>query len=193
MRFSEYRRLVSSDLYRMTGKVRLRLFLRHLFHGETYAYIFWLRTCRFARKNGILGYTVYPIAKLMLRRLRFKLGISIHPSTQIGSGLLILHHGGIVLNHQCVIGDNCTLCHGAGLGLTIPESSHEPLTLGSNVFIGPGAFLREGITIGNNVLIGANSVVAKDVPDNAVIVGNPGRILSFKGAAEYIRNADYDF
>ena len=36
------------------------------------------------------------------------------------------------------------------------------------------------ITIGNNVTIGAGAVVVKDVPDNAVVVGNPARIIKYK-------------
>ena len=43
--------------------------------------------------------------------------------------------------------------------------------------IGLGANLIQGITIGENAIIGAGSVVLKDVPANAVVVGNPGRII----------------
>ena len=36
------------------------------------------------------------------------------------------------------------------------------------------------ITVGNNVTIGAGAVVVKDVPDNAVVVGNPARVIKYK-------------
>lgn len=43
--------------------------------------------------------------------------------------------------------------------------------------IGSGATLLCGITIGENALIGAGSVVTKDVPDNAIVAGNPARVI----------------
>lgn len=46
--------------------------------------------------------------------------------------------------------------------------------------LGGGSFLFNAITIGNNVEIGANSVVNKDVPDNAIVAGAPAKILRFK-------------
>ena len=49
--------------------------------------------------------------------------------------------------------------------------------IGNNVTIYAGACVSGGITIGDNVVIGANAVVTKDVPDNAVVVGNPARII----------------
>ena len=36
--------------------------------------------------------------------------------------------------------------------------------------------------MGNNVMVGAGAVVDKDVPDNAVVVGNPAKVVSFEGA-----------
>jgi len=60
--------------------------------------------------------------------------------------------------------------------------------IGDNVYIAPGAKLIGGITIGNNVAIGANSVVTKSIPDNAVVVGIPGEVISYKGSENYVIN-----
>ncbi len=60
------------------------------------------------------------------------------------------------------------------------------------MFIGPGALVIGKIRIGNNVAIGGNAVVSKDIPDNAVVVGNPGSIVSYYGSQEYINRIDYD-
>jgi len=46
--------------------------------------------------------------------------------------------------------------------------------------------------VGNNVAIGANCVVLEDVPDNAVVVGVPGRIVSYNGSQDYVNKTDYD-
>jgi serine O-acetyltransferase len=58
--------------------------------------------------------------------------------------------------------------------------------LGDRVFVGPGACLFGSITIGNDVAIGANAVVTKDLPDNAVAVGVPAKIVSYKGSQDFI-------
>jgi serine O-acetyltransferase len=55
-------------------------------------------------------------------------------------------------------------------------------TIGNDVYIAPGARLFGKIAIGNNVKIGANAVIHRDIPDNAVVVLDPGyKIISYKG------------
>jgi serine O-acetyltransferase len=58
--------------------------------------------------------------------------------------------------------------------------------IGNRVFIGPGAKIFGPIKIGDDVEIGANSVVTKDVPDRAVVIGIPAQIVNFNGSEEYI-------
>ena len=50
-------------------------------------------------------------------------------------------------------------------------------TIGNDVWIGQGARILPGATVGNGVIIGAGAVVGGDVPDYAVVVGNPGRVI----------------
>lgn len=45
--------------------------------------------------------------------------------------------------------------------------------------------------IGNNVAIGANCVVTKDIPDNSVVVGIPGKVISSAGSEGYVNRIDY--
>ncbi|MGN0282525.1 MAG: hypothetical protein ACI4B3_09525 [Prevotella sp.] len=52
--------------------------------------------------------------------------------------------------------------------------------IGNKVTCGCHVAIIGEITIGNNVIIGAGSVVVKDVPDNAVVVGNPTRVIKYK-------------
>jgi carbonic anhydrase/acetyltransferase-like protein (isoleucine patch superfamily) len=59
----------------------------------------------------------------------------------------------------------------------------KPIVVGNNVYIGNNTTILPGVHIGNNVVIGAGSVVARDIPDNTVAVGNPARVI--KTADEY--------
>ena len=85
--------------------------------------------------------------------------------------------GGSIINSKAKIGTNLTIYPGTIVGRT--GDGGVP-TIGDNVFIGGGAKIFGGIKVGNNVTIAANSVVVKDVPDNAVVGGIPAKIIKFK-------------
>lgn len=53
-----------------------------------------------------------------------------------------------------------------------------PIQVGSHVFIGVNTIVMPGVKIGSNVVIGAGSVVTKDIPDNAVAIGVPAKVVS---------------
>ena len=192
MRYSEYKYLVLSDLYRITGNVKFTALVRHILRGATYKYNFWMRTCYYAEHTPLLKYTIYPLARIMLHHLSYKLGVSIAPFTRIGSGFYIGHFGGIVINRASVIGKNCNISHGVTLAQGNRGQNTGAPTLGDNVYIAPGAKIVGAVKIGNNVAIGANCVVTKDIPDNSVVVGIPGRVISQKGAKGYINRIDYE-
>lgn len=192
MSYKEYKFLVYSDLYRIAGRVTIAYLVKSLFFGETFPYNFWLRTCSYTKNNRLLRYCAYPFAKFFLRRLTFKLGISISPETRIGSGFYIGHFGGIVVNSKSEIGKNCNISHGVTLGRANRGRHIGYPILGDNVYIGPGAKIIGAVRVGNNVAIGANCVVTKDIPDNSVVVGVPGKVISEEGSTGYINRIDYE-
>lgn len=55
--------------------------------------------------------------------------------------------------------------------------SARPITIGNNVWIGAQSIILPGVTIGDNSVIGAGSVVTKDIPANAIAVGNPCKVI----------------
>lgn len=61
-----------------------------------------------------------------------------------------------------------------------------PTVVGHDVWIGLRAIIMSGVTIGNGAVIGAGSIVTKDVPPYAVVVGNPARILKYRFSDEVI-------
>jgi serine O-acetyltransferase len=190
--FAEYKYLVLSDLYRITGRIKLSILIRNILFGESFKYIFWMRTSCFTRETTWLKYSIYPIALLFLQHYTYKFGIQISTSVAIGSGFYIGHFGCIFVYPLCKIGKNCNLSQGVTLGKANRGKKQGFPVIGDNVYIGPGAKLVGAVKVGNNVAIGANCVVTRDVPDNAVVVGIPGRVISFDGSEGYVCNTDYE-
>ena len=81
-----------------------------------------------------------------------------------------------------IIGKNCNISHQVTLGASNCGQKKGVPTIGDNVFIGPGAKMFGNINIGNNVAIGANCVVTKDIPENGIVIGVPGEIISWDGS-----------
>ena len=112
---------------------------------------------------------------------RLLTGIEIHPAAQIGRRLFIDHGMGVVIGETSVIGDDVTLYQSVTLGGTGKEKSKRHPTIGNGVVIGAGARVLGNIRVGDNSRVGAGSVVLRDVPDNATIVGVPGHIVLRSG------------
>jgi serine O-acetyltransferase len=192
MKYTEYRYLILSDLYRITGNTKLSALIREVLFGGAYKYNFWMRTCRYTRENAVLKFSFHLIGRLMLRRYTYKLGISIPSTIEIGSGFYIGHFGCIFVNDDSRIGKNCNISQGVTLGQANRGRNKGSPTIGDNVYIGPGAKIVGAVKVGNNVAIGANCVVTKDVPDHAVVVGVPGKVISYEGSEGYINRTDYE-
>lgn len=56
-----------------------------------------------------------------------------------------------------------------------------PIIIGDDVWIGTGAVITKGVKIGNGAVIGVNSLITKDVPENAIVAGNPAKVIKFRG------------
>ncbi len=108
---------------------------------------------------------------------RFFTGIEIHPGAQIGEKFFIDHGMGVVIGETAEIGNNVTLYHGVTLGGVTWDKVKRHPTVEDNVVIGSGAKVLGPFTVGKDSKIGSNSVVVKEVPENASVVGIPGRVV----------------
>ncbi|UTI62966.1 serine O-acetyltransferase [Paraconexibacter antarcticus] len=118
-------------------------------------------------------------------------GVEIHPAARIGDGLFIDHGMGVVIGETAEIGANVTLYQGVTLGGTGFATGKRHPTVQDNVTIGSGAKLLGPITVGHGAKIGANTVVIKDVPPNATVVGNPGHPVRVDGRRPEGPDADW--
>ena len=69
----------------------------------------------------------------------------------------------------------------------------KPITIGNNCFIGAGSILLPGTTIGDNCIVGSHSVVKGNIPENSIVVGNPGKIIAktTEWATRHLEQNDY--
>tara|TARA_B100000686_G_scaffold171472_1_gene178715 strand:- start:535 stop:1107 length:573 start_codon:yes stop_codon:yes gene_type:complete len=122
------------------------------------------------------------VARIISQFSRFLTGIEIHPNAKIGKNLFIDHGMGVVIGETSDIGDNVTIYHGVTLGGISPSINSNAQrdikrhpTLKDNVVVGSGAQVLGPVVVEKNAKIGSNTVVTKDVSENAVMVGIPAK------------------
>ena len=127
--------------------------------------------------HWLWGKNWHMLARIVSQYARWLTGIEIHPGATIGRRLFIDHGSGVVIGETAEIGDDCTLFQGVTLGGTGKEKGKRHPTLGNNVLVASGAKILGSFKIGDNSKIGAGSVVLREVPPNATVVGIPGRVV----------------
>ena len=95
--------------------------------------------------------------------------VAVNPSVEIGKHCII--NTGAVLEHDCKISDFAHISPNVALAGNVE--------VGEGTHVGIGASVIQGIKIGKWATIGAGAVVIKDVPDFAVVVGSPARIIKY--------------
>ena len=106
------------------------------------------------------------------------IGVGLWPESEIGPGLKIEHWGGVYIKAK--IGKNCRISQQVVIGHIGGFKGGGVPTLGDNVYVGAGAKILGEVRVGSNVSIGANSVVLTDIPDNAVAVGIPAKVVRLR-------------
>jgi len=123
--------------------------------------------------GGVLTNLVHPSVDLTMTQLG--VGLYLQESVILQAGVVVGDntsiHMGAVVGHESIIGDSVFIAHAVSIsGCCV---------IGDGVFIGTNATVLPRVKIGKWAIIGAGSVVTKDVPDYAVVVGNPGRIIKY--------------
>ncbi len=160
--------------------------IKHLRMLPQFRFLYVKRKCEYWRTHFKPIFLWY---RLKYERYKVKYMMDIPASVKIGKGLRIEHIGGIVINPGAEIGENVTILNGVLIGAQ-NRGKHEGFPIiGNYVWIGTNAIIVGGVHVGNNVLIAPGAYINFDVPDNCIVLGNPGKIIMKENATEgYIIN-----
>ena len=155
-------------------------FLKALFLNPSFKAVYCYRlSSKFFPHGGLRRL----LARMLWRHSFKSCGCDIRPYCTIGDNLRLPHPIGVVVGADCVIGNDVTMYQNVTLGMRDGDRGGFPV-INNGVTIYAGACVIGGVTIGENATIGANAVVINDVPEGAVAVGAPARILPPKRAPE---------
>lgn len=97
----------------------------------------------------------------------------------INSGCRFQDQGGVTIGDDSLIGHNtvlATLDHGIDPAHR-SDMTPGPIVIGRNVWIGANVTILKGVSVGDHAIVAAASVVTKDVPADAIVVGSPARVV----------------
>jgi sugar O-acyltransferase (sialic acid O-acetyltransferase NeuD family) len=109
----------------------------------------------------------------------------ISPRSAVGEGTVVMSNVSVnvhsKIGRHVILNTNCSIDHDCVVEDFVHISPNAALAgnvqVGEGTQIGIGACVMQNIRIGNWVIVGAGAVIIRDVPDYAVVVGNPGRVI----------------
>ena len=121
------------------------------------------------------------LARMTSQFAKWLTGIEIHPAAKIAGGVFIDHGAGVVIGETAEIEEGVIIYQGVTLGGTGKETGKRHPTVKKGAVISAGAKVLGGFTVGEYAKIGAGSIVLKEVPPYATVVGVPGRVVRING------------
>jgi putative colanic acid biosynthesis acetyltransferase WcaB len=146
--------------------------------------LIWFRLAQWSRHHwGLAGRILVGMPYALCSSLI--VGFELPAEAQVGPRLRLYHPHGIVVSPHARLGADCHLRHGVTIGNRTDRDGRDlgVATLGDEVDLGTGCAVIGDIHVGDHARVGALAVVTKPVPDWAVVVGNPARILRVEAAA----------
>lgn len=181
-------KMFKSDLLkykRYSGKSATVLLLTQ--QGLWAIFVYRINNSIFNAKTPNLLKKIFLLIGLIFQKfIEIITGISIPYSAKIGNQFYIGHFGGIIINSEAVIGDNCNISQGVTIGVSGTGNNRGVPTIGNNVYVGVNAVIAGDIEIGNNVVIGANSLVIKSIESNVTVLGVPAKKISDNNSEQYL-------
>lgn len=164
---------VKEDLFRYFGKDYSKWSIRLWYLYKPHTRYMWMFRHHQSAKTRI-GRNLW---RILLTRAKFKTGVQIPAGTQIGRGFRMLHFGNVVIHPQAVLGDNCNVAQGVLIGESFVHGVCGVPQIGDNCCLFANSIVVGNVKIGNDVLIAPGAFVNFDVPDNSIVIGNPGKII----------------
>lgn len=137
-----------------------------------------LANARWSIKSKVLRFPVTVACRLMFTCVDWGLGIELPYQTQVGRRVRIYHHGGTVLGARA-IGDDVQIRHNTTFGVLNRRDLGGMPIIGDRADIGVGTCILGPVTVGADAVVGANSLVIRDVPPGATVMGVPARQAAF--------------
>ena len=184
---SDLRQTLRADLFRYRGRTGARAFWSAYLREPGFRFTFYLRkTAHYASRKRSLAIFAYLFNRVLYHRYRFRYGFDISPAARIGPGLYLGHFGGVVVSPHAVLGANVNIAHGVTIGAASRGPRTGAPTLEDRVWVGAHAVLVGNITVGHDALIAPGAYVNFNVPPMAVVLGNPGKVVSSEGSIGYV-------
>ena len=139
-----------------------------------------------ALKLQRLSYRLYkahiPFFPGLIRRyIHFRFNCDLSPVTRIGEGSRLGHRGiGVVINSKSVICSNVIIAQ----NVTVAGRDGKAPLIEDWCYLGANSVVLGGVKLGKNSYVGALTFVNKDVPDGAVVIGIPARVLRIRTEEE---------
>ncbi|MCQ8211868.1 2,3,4,5-tetrahydropyridine-2,6-dicarboxylate N-acetyltransferase [Cetobacterium somerae] len=106
------------------------------------------------------------------------MGAVINIGAEIGEETMIDMNA--VLGGRAIVGKRCHIGAGTVLAGVIEPPSAQPVIVEDDVMIGANAVVIEGVKIGKGAVVAAGAIVLQDVPQGAVVAGNPAKVIKLK-------------
>ncbi len=111
-------------------------------------------------------------------RIQIPWNLTVHDRACFGDRSNAYSLGEIELREGAIIAQEAYLCTGThDFSQSALPLQTAKITIGEGAFIGARAFILPGVTVGRNAIVGACSVVTRDVPEGAIVAGNPARVV----------------